>query len=93
MGKKQSVKIEAVADETGARLMYAAGWDPSGMVELFKRFHKFGLMARRGAPDVRSAHPEEAKRAQPIEDLIAKLPPKEGLTKDTPRFQELKQKY
>ncbi len=90
---EQSVKIEASADETGARLMYAAGWDPGGMVELFKRFHKFGVMARRGAPDVRSTHPDEAKRAQPIEELIAKLPPKEGLIKDSPQFQELKQKY
>jgi predicted Zn-dependent protease len=56
-----SVKIEAAADETGARLMYAAGWDPQGMVELFERFHKFGVMARRGRPDYRSSHPEEAK--------------------------------
>ena len=49
---EQSVKLEAAADETGARLMYAAGWDPNGMVELFKRFHKFGVMARHGRPDV-----------------------------------------
>ena len=90
---EQSLKLEAGADETGARLMYAAGWDPNGMVELFKRFHKFGVVARRGAPDVRSTHPEEAKRAKPIEDLIAKLPPKEGLVKSSPRFDELKQKY
>ena len=88
----QSVRIEAAADETGARLMYA-GWDPNGMVELFKRFHKFGVVARSGAPDVRSTHPDEAMRAKPIEDLIATLPPKEGLIKDSPRFQELKQKY
>jgi len=90
---EQSVKLEAAADETGARLMYAAGWDPNGMVELLKRFHKFGVMARRGRPDYRSSHPEEAKRAQPIEGLIATLPPREGLIKDSPRFQELKQKY
>jgi predicted Zn-dependent protease len=90
---EQSVKLEAAADETGARLMYAAGWDPNGMVELLERFHKFGVMARRGRPDYRSSHPDEAMRAKPIEDLIATLPPKEGLIKDSPRFQELKQKY
>jgi predicted Zn-dependent protease len=90
---EQSVKLEAAADETGARLMYAAGWDPSGMTELFKRFHKFGVMARRGAPDTRSTHPDEARRAKPIEDLIATLPPKEGLIRNSPRFDELKQKY
>ncbi len=90
---EQSVKLEAAADETGARLMYAAGWDPNGMVELLERFHKFGVMSRHGRPDYRSSHPEEAKRAKPIEDLIATLPPKEGLIRDSPRFQELKQKY
>lgn len=90
---EESVKIEAAADETGARLMYGAGWDPNGMVALFRRFHKFGVMARRGRPDYRSSHPEEAKRAEPIEALIAKLPPKDGLIKTTPRFDELKQKY
>jgi predicted Zn-dependent protease len=90
---EQSVMVEAAADETGARLMYAAGWDPNGMVELFKRFHKFGVMARRGRPDYRSSHPEEAKRAEPIEALIVKLPPKVDLVKNSPRFEELKQKY
>ena len=90
---EQSVKVEAAADETGARLMYAAGWAPQGMVELFERFHKFGVMARRGRPDYRSSHPEEAKRAEPIEALIARLPPKDGLIKTSPRFDELKQKY
>ena len=90
---EQTVKLEAAADETGARLMYAAGWDPEEMVELFKRFHKFGVLARRGRPDYRSSHPEEAKRAEPIGALIAKLPPKDGLIKTTPRFDELKQKY
>ena len=90
---EQSVKWEGDADLLGARLMYAAGWDPNGMVELFKRFHKFGVMARRGRPDYRSSHPEEAKRADPIEALIATLPHKEGLVTDSPRFQELKQKY
>jgi predicted Zn-dependent protease len=90
---EQSVKWEAAADEAGARLMYAAGWDPNGMVELLKRFHKFGVVARHGAPDVRSSHPEEAKRPKLVETVIATLPPKEGLITDSPRFQELKQKY
>ena len=90
---EQSVKLEAAADETGARLMYAAGWNPNGMVELLQRFHKFGVMSRHGRPDYRSSHPDEAKRAEPIKALIATLPPKENLTMDSPRFQELKQKY
>ena len=63
------------------------------MVELLKRFHKFGVVARHGAPDVRSSHPEEAKRPKLVETVIATLPPKEGLITDSPRFQELKQKY
>jgi beta-barrel assembly-enhancing protease len=90
---EQSVKLEAAADLTGARLMYDAGWDPNGMVELFQRLHKFGVMARHGRPDYYSSHPAETKRAEPIEALIATLPPKPGLIEDSPRFDELKQKY
>jgi len=90
---EQSVKFEAAADLTGAHLMYGAGWDPNGMVEMLQRLHKFGVMARHGRPDYRSSHPEEAKRAEPIEELIATLPPKQGLIEDSPRFKELKQKY
>ena len=90
---EQSVKLEAAADLTGAHLMYAAGWDPNGMVAMLERFHKFGVMARHGRPDYYSSHPAEAKRAEPIEALIATLPPKQGLIMDSPRFEELKQKY
>jgi predicted Zn-dependent protease len=90
---EQSVKLEAAADLTGAHLMYAAGWDPDGMVEMLQRFHKFGVMARHGRPDYYSSHPAEAKRAEPIEAWIATLPPKQGLIMDSPRFEELKQKY
>jgi beta-barrel assembly-enhancing protease len=89
---EQSVKLEAAADETGARLMYAAGWNPQGMVELFERFHKFGVMARRGRPDYRSA-PGGSKRAEPVEALIAKVPSKQSLIRNSARFDELKQKY
>jgi len=91
--REQSVKFEAAADEAGARLMYAAGWDPNGMVELFQRFHKFGVMARHGRPDYYSNHPSEARRADPIIALIATLPPRQGLIMDSPRFEELKEKY
>ena len=90
---EQSVKFEAAADLTGAHLMYGAGWDPNGMVEMLQRFHKFGVMARHGRPDYRSTHPTEAKRAEPIAAWIATLPPRQGLVMDTPRFDELKQKY
>jgi predicted Zn-dependent protease len=90
---EQSVKLEAAADLTGAHLMYAAGWDPNGMVVMLQRFHKFGVMARHGQPDYYSSHPSEAKRAEPIEALIATLSPKQGLIMDSPRFEELKQKY
>jgi predicted Zn-dependent protease len=38
------VNLEAAADEAGARLMYVTGWDPQGILELFERFHKFGVM-------------------------------------------------
>jgi hypothetical protein len=34
-----------------------------------------------------------SETAEPIEALITKLPPKDGLIKTTSRFDELKQKY
>ncbi len=64
------------------------------MVELLQRFHKFGVMERHGRPDYYSSHPSEAKRAEPIAALIATLASERRTSSpDSPRFEELKQKY
>jgi predicted Zn-dependent protease len=90
---EESQGIEAAADETGARLMYAAGWDPRGMVGLLEAMHSLGVRARRGEPSFRSTHPRDRERIATMEQLISGFPPKAGLISDSPQFQALKQKY
>jgi predicted Zn-dependent protease len=75
--------FETFADLEGARLMYEAGWDPQAMVDLYKRIRfASGL-----------AHPPNSERIKALETLLAKLPPRMDLIKDSARFRELKQKY
>jgi predicted Zn-dependent protease len=75
---------ETRADCDGARLMYDAGWDPQGMIDLY---------GRRLFPGIVGSHPSSEKRIEAIRAVIAKLPPKLGLIKDSARFRELKRKY
>ena len=75
---------ETRADCDGARLMYDAGWDPQGMIDLF---------GRSAFPGAVGSHPSSDKRIEAVKAVIAKLPPKPGLIKDSARFRELKQKY
>jgi predicted Zn-dependent protease len=75
---------ETRADCDGARLMYDAGWDPQVMIDLY---------GKRSFPDVVGSHPSSERRIEAAKAVIAKLPPKRGLIKDSARFRELKQKY
>jgi predicted Zn-dependent protease len=80
---KDSLRFETTADLEGARLMYEAGWDPQGMVDLYQRMRfAVGLL-----------HPPTSERIKALEALLAKLPPRADLVKDSARFQELKRKY
>jgi predicted Zn-dependent protease len=90
---EQSQGIEAAADDTGAHMMYAAGWDPRGMVHFLEAMHSLGVRARRGEPSFRSTHPRDRERIASMEQLVAKLPPKQGLIADSSEFQRLKRKY
>ncbi len=83
--------------------MYAAGWDPEQMAVMHRRTDKFEQAARRGFGVMAHGiigkaifvglHPPEDQRAKDVEKVIASLPPKPGLIKDSPRFDELKAKY
>ena len=90
---QESEKWEAAADETGIQLMYAAGWDPQGRLSYQVSAYKQGVMERRGEPEFWSSHPRERERVQAIKASIAQLPTKDGLIKDTPEFQRIKEKY
>jgi predicted Zn-dependent protease len=74
---------ELRADRDGARLMYAAGWNPQGMIDLYGRtVFPTGF-----------SHPAASERIAAVKSVIATLPPKSGLIQDSARFRELKQKY
>jgi beta-barrel assembly-enhancing protease len=90
---EESRAFEARADEDGARMMYAAGWDPRGMVAMLNRFNAMGVIERHGAPTFYSTHPRDPERIKAITDLIATFPPKTGLIEDSSRFRELKEKF
>lgn len=90
---EQSQGIEAAADRTSAQLMYAAGWNPQGMVDFLKAMHSLGVRARRGEPAFYSTHPRDRERIARMEQFVAGLAPKPGLISDSPEFQALKQKY
>jgi predicted Zn-dependent protease len=83
---------EARADERGARLMYEAGWNPHGMVANLRHLYFLGVRQRRGAPTFYSTHPRDIERIKALEAFIETFPPKPGLIKDSPRFQELKKR-
>jgi predicted Zn-dependent protease len=89
----ESEEIDAIADATGIRLMYAAGWDPQERLSYSVSNYRQGVMKRRGEPEFWSSHPRERERMQAMKEIIAQLPPKDGLVKDTPEFQKIKAKY
>ncbi len=87
-----SQSAESLADATGARLMYAAGWNPAQMVGQFRHLDRRGAIARGGRDPTYTTHPKTRDRIKAIEELIATFPPKDGLIQDTPKFQELKRR-
>jgi predicted Zn-dependent protease len=83
---------ERRADEDGLRMMYAAGWDPSGVPDRYRRMN-----VRLRLPAAGSHGPQgwarSDDRLHELEEIIESLPPKAGLIKDSERFQELKRRY
>lgn len=59
---------EGQADEGGFAAMTTAGYNPAGMIDLFKLFEKMGS----SGPEFASDHPSDNHRIQHIEDLIKK---------------------
>ncbi len=57
---------EGQADEGGFKAMTKAGFNPQGMIDLFKMFEKMGS----SGPEFASDHPSDNHRIQHIEDLI-----------------------
>ena len=90
---EESQQFEQDADLSALKLMYDAGWDPMGHVSAMEQLAKRSVAARHGAPAFYSTHPRDPARIAADKKLIATFPPKAGLIRDSPRFQELKRKY
>jgi predicted Zn-dependent protease len=85
---------EDEADAVGVRYMVRAGIDPTGIPEMFQIL----LDERQGRPDALDnwfrTHPLEESRIAASRQRIASIPAGslQGLTKDTPNFQEFKRR-
>ena len=78
---------EKEADLEGARIMAAAGYDPSDMANFFKTLESAGGQR---VPEMLSDHPDPGNRFQYIMDEIPRLAVKENHIHSTPEFEQSK---
>jgi beta-barrel assembly-enhancing protease len=80
-------EAERAADHDGLITLYKAGYNPEGMVQMFEM-----LQAAQNGPDAKgweqlfSTHPVTSDRIQAAKTLIAELPPRPGLVKNSPEW-------
>lgn len=66
----RSRRAETEADRIGFEMMVQAGYNPTGMVEVFKMLHATG--PKKAPPEFMSTHPDELKRIRTLEEMVAK---------------------
>lgn len=71
---KNSRDDESQADEYGLGYMYADGYDPRPMPEVYVMLGQISASAGGGPPEWLSTHPNPANREQRIRELMAQLP-------------------
>ena len=84
---KYSRTAETEADLMGAQIMYDAGFNPQAMVTFFDKLQQQGGA---GVPQFLSDHPDPGDRAQTIQKVISRFPPKQYIL-DTPQYQQVRQ--
>ena len=89
---------EREADRDGLLTMYRAGYDPQGMVEMFEMLKKGRETGEPGRWEkLFSTHPITDERIRNASQLIAQLPPIEGMIVDSPEWkgtiEYLREKY
>ena len=84
---KYSRTAETEADLMGAQIMYNAGFNPQAMVTFFDKLRKRGGSS---VPQFLSDHPDPGDRAQTIQKVISRFPPKQYIV-DSPQFQQVHQ--
>lgn len=82
-----SREAEREADRGGLIMMYEAGYDPTGMVEMFDMLRQGRKSEPAAWANLFSTHPITDERIQSARALIAQLPPKEGLMKNSPEWE------
>lgn len=65
----RSRRAETEADLVGFDMMVQAGYNPNGMVEVFKMLHETG--PKKGPPEFMSTHPDEVHRIKKLEDMVS----------------------
>ncbi len=92
-----SREAEREADSDGLLMMYQAGYDPRGMVEMFDMLKQGRESEPSAWANLFSTHPMTNERIESARALIAQLPPKDGLLTNSPEWEGirayLKQKY
>jgi predicted Zn-dependent protease len=92
-----SREMESEADTYGVQELYDVGIDPNGLPSFFDKLRAMeeqaGAGGAGGIDKYFSSHPNTADRAANTRAQIAKLPPKDGLRKDSPEFQKIKLKF
>jgi len=84
---KYSRTAETEADLMGAQIMYDAGFNPRAMLTFFDKLKQQGGS---GVPQFLSDHPDPGDRAQSIQKIIARFPPKKYVL-DSPQYQQVRQ--
>ena len=84
-----SRSAENEADNLGVRYMYEAGYDPQGMVQMFR-----GLLEQRrrqpsSVEQFFATHPLTEERIANVQKEITALPQRAGLTRQDPEYREL----
>ena len=81
-----SREAEREADGLGVRFSHAAGFDPRGMPDFFRKLQERGRRDPSAVERFFSSHPVDSERIESTEALISQLPPNQSLVRDTPEF-------
>lgn len=83
---------EREADSFAVESTYAAGIDPEGTATFFQKLVAMQKKEPGQLAKMFSTHPPSGERVENVRAQIGGLPPKAGLTKDSRRFQAIKER-
>lgn len=83
---------EREADRFAVESTYAAGIDPEGTATFFQKLVAMQKKEPGQLQKMFSTHPPSRERVENVRAQIGELPPKAGLTKDSRRFQAIKER-